>query len=67
MKAFFFVNVILLGCGNDHKDALGAFHGDVECAFMCHLTLVNFVCNDMSSRVLVIVASYPKTNYLVNK
>ena len=46
----------------NHKDALGTCHGDVECAFMCHLTLAGFVCNDMSSRVLIMVAIYPKTN-----
>ena len=51
----------------NHKDVLGACHGDVECVFMCHLTLVDFVCNDMSCRFLVKVAFYPKTNYLVNE
>ena len=51
----------------NHKNALGTCHGDMESSFMCHLTLVDFVCIDMSSRVLVIVAFYPKTNYLANE
>ena len=51
----------------DNKDALRTCHGDVECSFMCHLTLVDFVCNDMSFRVLVMVKFHPKTNYLVNE
>ena len=51
----------------NHKDALGTCHGDVECAFMCHLILLDFVCNDMSSRVLIMMEFYPKINYLVNE
>ena len=65
---FYFVNVSLLVCEIFNvKDALGTCHGDVEYSFMCHLTLVDFVCIDMSSRVLVIVAFYHKTNYLANE
>ena len=26
----------------NHKNALGTYNGDVECAFICHLTLVDF-------------------------
>ena len=51
----------------NHKDALGTCCGYVGSAFMCHLTLVDFVCNDMSIRVLVMVVCYPKPNYLVNE
>ena len=42
-------------------------HGDVECVFMCHLTLVDFVCIEMSFRVLIMVEIYPKIKYLVNE
>ena len=42
---FYFINVSLLVCEIVNlKDALGTCHDDVECAFMCHLTLVDFVC-----------------------
>ena len=53
---FYFVNVsVLLYEKFNYKDALGTCHDDVECV------------NDMSSRVLVMVAFYPKNNYLVNE
>ena len=39
---FYFVNVSFLVCEIVNlKDALGTCHDDVECAFMCHLTLVD--------------------------
>ena len=42
---FYFVNLSLLVCEIfNHKDSLGICHDDVECAFRCYLTLVDFAC-----------------------
>ena len=40
----YFINVSLYVCEIFNlKGTLGTCHDDVECAFMCHLTLVNFL------------------------